>query len=160
MNEKLRILLVEDDLVDQMAFKRFVAEYDLPYDYRVAGSAAEARRLLAQAKPDAAIVDYRLGDSTAFDLLEPLAGAPFLIITGVGDEAIAVEAMKAGAIDYLVKDAEGSYLRSLPTAIERAVRLKRAEEEAAQYREHLDLRTGYGVYQPGRSFYFGTELQY
>ena len=28
------------------------------------------------------------------------------------------------------------------------------------YREHLDLRTGYGVYQPGRSFYFGTELQY
>lgn len=29
-----------------------------------------------------------------------------------------------------------------------------------QYREHLDLRTGYGVYQPGRSFYFGTELQY
>jgi outer membrane receptor protein involved in Fe transport len=29
-----------------------------------------------------------------------------------------------------------------------------------QYREHLDLRTGYGVYQPGRSFYFGSELQY
>jgi outer membrane receptor protein involved in Fe transport len=28
------------------------------------------------------------------------------------------------------------------------------------YREHLDLRTGYGVFQPGRSFYFGTELQY
>ncbi len=46
--------------------------------------------------------------------------------------------MKAGAYDYLVKDPEGNYLKTLPVTVENAIRRKRAEEELRRYREHLE----------------------
>ena len=49
MKKGTRILLVEDDHIDRMAFERFVRREDLPYDYVTAGSVAEAREALAEA---------------------------------------------------------------------------------------------------------------
>jgi CheY-like chemotaxis protein len=54
----LKILLVEDDQVDQRAFKRFVERENLPYDYEIAGSVSEARQALAAGHFDAALMDY------------------------------------------------------------------------------------------------------
>jgi CheY-like chemotaxis protein len=58
MEEKrFRILLVEDDRLDQMAFKRMVKEENLPYDYTIAGSVAQAGVILAGEKFDLIFVD-------------------------------------------------------------------------------------------------------
>src|SRR5262245_55562657 len=69
------------------------------------------------------LVDLRLQDTTGQGLLERLrAGGieiPFVVITGQGDERVAVEMMRQGALDYLVKDAE--FLDSMPTRVRRAV---------------------------------------
>ncbi|MFA7328208.1 MAG: diguanylate cyclase [Candidatus Ratteibacteria bacterium] len=53
---------------------------------------------------------------------------PIIMVTGAGNERIAVEAMRLGARDYLVKDVEGGYLELLPTVVERALHQQNIEE--------------------------------
>jgi PAS domain S-box-containing protein len=124
-----RVLLVEDDVVDQLAFKRAVRELGSPCDYEVAGSVAEARELLNRNVYDAVVTDYALGDGTAFDVIELAHGLPLVFTTGAGDEEVAVRAMKTGADDYLVKDHERAYLKKLPVTLENAIRRHKAEEQ-------------------------------
>ena len=138
MAENFRILLIEDDKIDQMAFERLVRREDLPYDYQIAGSVSEAREVLAAERFDAVLMDYMLGDGTAFDLFGEAGDAPIVMMTGSGDEAIAVQAMKAGALDYLVKDPEGNYLTTLPVTVESVISRRLAEEELKRYRERLE----------------------
>lgn len=123
-----KILLVEDDEVDQMAFKRMVKNQGLPYHYIIVNSIDEARKLLNQKDFDVVIVDYFLGDGTAFDLMDLLADVPVIVATGAGDEEIAARAMKTGAFDYLIKDAAQKYLTILPITVENAIKHKRAQE--------------------------------
>ena len=123
-----RVLLIEDDKVDQLAFKRFVRDAGLNCVYRIAGSVAEARAALAEERFDVVITDYALGDGTAFDVVGLVKGVPIIFTTGAGDESVAVKAMKTGAADYLIKDHERSYLQVLPVTIENAIRRMRAEE--------------------------------
>jgi len=57
-NTTYRVLLIEDDKLDQMAFERLVKQQELPYDYKIAGSFAQARSILESNKFDIIIVDY------------------------------------------------------------------------------------------------------
>lgn len=125
---RYRILLIEDDRVDQMAFERLVRGEGLPYDYTIAGSVSEAGKILDSEKFDIVITDYRLGDGTAFDVFDFIVDTPCIFVTGAGDEEIAIRAMKAGAYDYLIKDQERNYLKVLPLTAENAIRRKEAEE--------------------------------
>jgi two-component sensor histidine kinase/ActR/RegA family two-component response regulator len=136
--KKERILIVEDDLVDQLAFDRFARAEKFPYDYLFASSVKEASEILDREKFDVVLLDYKLGDGTAFDLFETVKGTPFIIVTGTGHEEIAVKAMKAGAYDYLTKDMEGNYLKVLPITVENALKQKQAEDELLSYRMHLE----------------------
>jgi PAS domain S-box-containing protein len=126
---RYRVLLVEDDVIDQLAFKRAVRDWGSPYEYDVAGSVAEARDLLDKNRYDAVITDYALGDGTAFDVMELARGIPLVFTTGAGDEEVAVRAMKGGADDYLIKDHERTYLKKLPVTVENAIRRHQAEEQ-------------------------------
>jgi two-component system, OmpR family, phosphate regulon sensor histidine kinase PhoR len=138
MDEKrFRILLVEDDRLDQMAFKRMVKEENLPYDYTIAGSVSQASVILGGEKFDLIFVDYLLGDGTAFDLLESIVDTPTVFATGTGSEELAVKAMKAGASDYLIKDPARNYLKVLPEIVKNAIRHKKDKDELKQYHEKL-----------------------
>jgi DNA-binding NtrC family response regulator len=96
-----RILLVEDEPMDQLAFQRLVRMAGLAYDYRVAGSVAEVRLLLTAGRFDAVITDFNLSDGTAFDVLDVAVAkhTPVIVTAGLGNESIAVQAMKSGADD-------------------------------------------------------------
>ena len=98
-DKRYRILLVEDDRLDQMAFKRLVKEEGLPYDYTIAGSVAQATEILGSEKFDLVFVDYLLGDGTAFDILESIVDTPAVFATGTGSEELAVKAMKSGDLE-------------------------------------------------------------
>jgi len=128
-NSKCKILLVEDDKLDQAAFERLVQEQELPYDYTIAGSASEAQSILASEHFDIIICDYSLGDGTAFDVLDLVKNIPLVVVTGTGNEEIAVKAWRAGAYDYLTKDLERSYLTAVPITVENAIRHKQAEDK-------------------------------
>ncbi len=119
---KYKVLVIEDDIVDQMAFKRLVKDKSFPYNFTFASSLSEAWKFLGSEKYDLVITDYSLGDGTAFDILDSIKDTPSIIVTGTGNEEIAVKAMKAGAYDYLIKDVENKYLTLLPATIEKTIK--------------------------------------
>jgi PAS domain S-box-containing protein len=137
--EKYQILLIEDDIVDQMAFKRFVKEEDIPYEYIIAGSVSEAKDILQSNEFDLIISDHFLGDGTAFDIFQLDIEAPIVMLTGTGNEEIAVKALKSGAYDYLIKDAGFGHFKYLPKTIENTIKRKQAEvalrESEDRYRD-------------------------
>ncbi len=135
MNTKL--LLVEDDQIDQLAFKRWLKANNFNYDVAIANSIAQAQILLQEENFDVAILDYHLGDGTAFDILELILGKEIsaIFLTGAGNEEIAVKAIKLGACDYLVKDVDREYLKHLSTVIDNAMQqnqLMRAQKQFTQ----------------------------
>lgn len=132
------ILFVEDDKIDRLAFERFAKKHNFPYNYMMAKSVFEARSLLEEMKFSAVIMDYNLGDGTAFDLFGYAKQTPIIIVTGAGDQEIAVKAIKKGAYDYIIKDPDGNYLSMLPLTVENAINRWRNELELSQYRKNLE----------------------
>lgn len=137
-NHKGRIIYIEDDKLDQMSFSSFIEEYKLNYDYTIAESLKDAKKLLNNKHYDLALIDFKLKDGTAFDVIEKIDNIPFIILTGAGDEIIATQAMKRGAYDYIIKDIKGSYLKSLPMIIENTIKRKHMEEELKNYQNNLE----------------------
>ena len=131
------LLVVEDDKVDQMAFERFARTYDFPFTYQVANSVLEAKEVLKSHTFDAIVSDFYLGDGTAFEILELKMDIPIVVVTGTGTEEIAVEAIKKGAYDYIIKDVDGYYLKMLPVTVENTLRRFQAEKKLKEY--HADL---------------------
>lgn len=136
----LRVLLVEDDYVDAKALVRQVDKGGLPYEVTVVETCAEARRALGTRRFDVVLLDYGLPDGTGLDLLSERCESgrpetPIVFVAGHGNEAVAVDAMRRGASDYLIKDLERRYLRLLPETVRRALQRRREEDE----RERLVL---------------------
>jgi diguanylate cyclase (GGDEF)-like protein/PAS domain S-box-containing protein len=136
---RVHLLLVEDDLTDQMSFQRFVKREQLPYDYHIANSIAEAIEVLQFMQFDLVLADHALGDGTAFDLFPHIpTNTPVVFVTGCGGEDIAVKAMKSGAADYLTKDLNGDYLKLLPPTIDSVIKAKTIEKELEVYKQLLE----------------------
>ena len=128
-NIRYKILLVEDNELDQMAFKRCVDDNAIPYDCTIASSVSEARDALNRDRFDIIIADHSLGDGTAFDILDLAKDTPIIVVTGAGDEETAVKVWKAGAYDYLIKDLDQNYLKAIPITVENAVSHKMVEKK-------------------------------
>jgi PAS domain S-box-containing protein len=129
--QMIRVLLVEDDQIDHLAFARSVKQYRLPYDYVVANSLAKAKSILATQSFDIAILDHSLGDGTSLELFDLLKAknCPFIIATGTGDEETAAKLMNEGAYDYLIKDPDLKHLKILPATISKVLARKQSEEQ-------------------------------
>ncbi len=88
-----------------------------------ASSGVAARGWLARNPAALMLLDLKLQDVEGRELIEGLAAAghcpPFIIITGQGDERVAVEMMKRGALDYLIKDVD--FLQFVPNVVRRAL---------------------------------------
>ena len=140
-DQRIKLLLVEDDNVDHAAFARFVRDEGLPYDYARVPSISEVKEILQTQTFDVALVDFMLADGTAFDLFDIVPdNIPIVIVTGRGDEEVAVRAMKAGASDYLIKDPDSHYLKTLHSTVENAIKAKRAEEALREAHTELERR--------------------
>jgi two-component system, NarL family, sensor histidine kinase UhpB len=123
-----------------------------------AHSGAEALDYLDGQQPDLMLLDLKLQDFEGKELIQRLSESkrlvPFVIITGQGDERVAVEMMKGGALDYLVKDVQ--FQEFVPTVVRRALsqvlnarRLSAAEQalSEAQTRLHMAVQaSGIGLW--------------
>ncbi len=116
------------------------------YSTATASSAREAMDWLGNNQPDLMLLDLKLEDAGGQEVIEQMArtgrSVPFIIITGQGDERVAVEMMKRGARDYLVKDA--NFIELVPTMVRRALdqlerdrRLASAEEERKNLEQQI-----------------------
>ncbi len=137
-NIRNKILLIEDNKLDQVAFERFVKDKKLPYDCTVAVSVSQAQSLLACEQFDVIVSDYSLGDGTALDILDLVKDVPIIVVTGVGDEEVAIRAWKGGAYDYIIKDLELNYLKSIPKIIENAVNCRKMREALDRKQKNLE----------------------
>ena len=141
---KAKILVVEDDeshadLICR-SFKSDTERISVTVTYNL----NEARNSISKSTPDLIISDFLLPDGKGIELIpdkREVSPYPIIILTSHGDEQIAVEAMKAGAFDYIVKPE--AVLDDMPHICERIMRewnhtieRKAAEEELRQY-EHI-----------------------
>ena len=136
-DKPILILLAEDEPAHAEAIRLAFRGADPRIVVQTAGTLGEYRRSAADHPPDIAILDLSLPDGRAVEVLNwpPEAGPfPILIMTSFGNERTAVEAMKAGALDYIVKSPAA--FAAMPRAVDRALRewnllqeRKRAEEE-------------------------------
>jgi signal transduction histidine kinase len=134
---RARILVAEDDAgVRELVVRRLEAA---GYAVRTAASGAEALAALEAEPPDLLLLDYILGDMTALAVLEALVesgGAPaFVVTTGQGSEDIAVDIMKRGARDYLVKDT--AFLERLPEKVRTVLQQIETERRLAELEQKV-----------------------
>ncbi|HEY0879512.1 MAG TPA: response regulator, partial [Zeimonas sp.] len=115
-----------------------------------AETAQEAERRLREQPVDCVLLDFQLPDMDGLELLGRLNAAavdrrvPVVMLTGADDVSVAVEAIRGGASNYLVKDVEGRYQQLIPTIVQRALRdrelqLARWHDEQALARYRGDL---------------------
>lgn len=142
----MQILLVEDEDNHSELIQRAFDSGDLPAGLTVARNLCEARDRLAEFIPDLVIADLLLPDGRGVELV-PRSGSssatyPVVMMTSHGDEKIAVEAIKAGALDYVVKSVDT--LADMPRIARRALRewdlisaRKRAEERLRMRTQQL-----------------------
>ena len=148
MKEKslLKVLLVENDPIDQKAFTRFVEQENLPYKYTIVQSSADARSILKLQVFDVVLLDFNLDDGNSFVVLPDVPSqTPVIFTTGSGSEEIAIEAMRRGASDYLIKDIDRTYLKLLPVVIDRAIRQK-ANEKQRQILSQAVMSSGESIF--------------
>ncbi|MCG8608024.1 PAS domain S-box protein, partial [bacterium] len=114
---KGKILVVDDD-VDLLRLIRKKLNH-FGYDCECMANGLETVERALTSRYDLLLLDYRLGDMTGNELIGKLKSRgcdiPFMVMTGEGDEKIAVEMMKLGAWDYLVKDQ--NFLDLLPEVL-------------------------------------------
>ena len=129
MKELSRVLVVEDD-VDQA---RLVAEYLSLAGGFLVHSVENIQGLwtyIASNPVDLILLDYRLPDGSGLDILRELPKrglkTPVVLLTGQGDERLAVQAIQLGAVDYLVKGTD--YLPTLPALIQKAIRTSQLQQ--------------------------------
>jgi signal transduction histidine kinase len=133
--EPIKVLLIEDNPGDTRLIKEMLAEArGACFELECADRLSSGLACLAQGRIDVVLLDLGLPDSRGLGTLVKVQAevltVPVVVLTGLDDEALAVEAVKEGAQDYLVKGEVDSNLlgRSIRYAIER----KRAEETLRQ----------------------------
>jgi two-component system sensor histidine kinase/response regulator len=136
----LRILYMEDDPgVARLVQKRLQRA---GYVVAIARDGEEGLTMYAPGTYDLLMVDQSMPVHDGLDVIRFLASRdslpPTVMITGAGSETIAVEAMKLGARDYIVKDVEGGYLELLPTVIAQVLAQQRLLEEKQQAEAQRD----------------------
>ncbi len=153
-----RVLVVDDDDVYREVVRRHLRGADIDCTVDEADSLARARDCLEQSAYDCVVLDHRLGDGDAFDVLQFMAAqeiaTPVVVLTQTHDVHTAVEAMKFGAHDFLTKELVTAEL--LGGVITRAMATRRLEAEAARQRDELERLSFFDTLSglPNRNLFF------
>lgn len=140
-NEPIRVLLVEDNEFDSRVVQRLlkrVGERDVRIEWLADYEAAEHRIRLDDV--DIYLIDYRLAAENGIELVRQISKReskiPVILMTGQGDPTTDVDAMHAGADDYLIKGEFSAEM--LERSVRYAMEHKRIERELAMYQQHLE----------------------
>ena len=141
-SSRIRILLVEDSVHDQRAFERTLERSNIPFQLALRERAEDIPTAIQASSEsfDLVVVDYNLPGLNGLEAYKQLQRKtnlpPFIMLTGTGSEYLAVDALKAGMYDYIIKDSNQGYLQLLPLKLmdvkqrheDRMARLKAKED--------------------------------
>jgi two-component system, cell cycle sensor histidine kinase and response regulator CckA len=123
MADSYRVLIVDDDAEHAEMVTEFL-KISGPFKVEWAGNVNALWRSLETKTYDIILLDYRMPDGNGLDALVEINHrnyqVPVVMITGQGNERVAVRAMQLGAVDYLIKGS--NHLSTLPALIQKAVR--------------------------------------
>jgi PAS domain S-box-containing protein len=142
-SKPIRILLVEDNPGDARLVQLALSEaMDVPFQVTHAERLQEAIGKLGGHAFDAILLDLSLPDSQGLSTVREISRAdptvPIVVLSGLLDESLALEALKRGAQDYLVKGQGDGLL--VARAVRYAMERKQTEEELRRARDELELR--------------------
>lgn len=142
--DSINLLIVDDDAVDREQIRRMISRSNIQAKISEASSIESSMSYLEHGEFDCVIVDYRLGFGSGLTLLNNIRKTEnnhcaVIMVTGLGDEKIAAEAMRLGASDYLLKNQLKSdqLIHSISSSIQRANLEKKLHDMA-----HYDSLTG------------------
>ncbi len=128
------ILVIDDEASIQHAFRRAFRDSGLALEF--ANTGADAMRKLETEVPDTIVLDIHLPDAKGLELFHRIravdARIPIILITGHGTTELAIEAMKEGAFEFLLKPVELRQLRDLVDQALRSSRLMRVPAALAE----------------------------
>ncbi len=126
LSRHIRIAYMEDDKGLARLFQKRMHKHGFEVD--VAHDGEQGLTMLDNGDYDFLAVDHKMPRRTGLEVIQTLATKghlpPTIMITGAANENVALEAMKLGAIDYIIKDADLRYLDLVPVLIEQALRNK------------------------------------
>ncbi|HEY5405645.1 MAG TPA: response regulator, partial [Ginsengibacter sp.] len=129
MKPPLKILILEDNDADAILIQRLLKKENSHYEFSLAMNKTVYVKALTEFQPDIVLSDNALPQFDATEALQilqqRLPNVPFILVTGTVTEEFAVNIIKLGADDYLLKDR----LMRLPEAIKSALKQKETEKE-------------------------------
>jgi PAS domain S-box-containing protein len=130
MAEQLRLFIVEDD--DDFAYLMRKSLERAGHQVTVCHTGADALIVLSHTQFHLVLLDQRLPDMAGLDLLQTLGRegitTPVLMVTGYGDEHLATQVLRAGALDYVVKDRALTFLTDLAKRVQESVTRHRLQQ--------------------------------
>ena len=142
LEDQIEILLIEDDDAHAELIQRAFEDQGSPVHIHRVKSIAEARVYRLTREPALIIADWRLPDGESMELLpdqhDPLLSTPIILMTSYGNEKIAVEALKSGALDYVVKSPES--MLDMPHLAEKAIEQWLGHNEKVRIQDALTER--------------------
>lgn len=139
--DRPRLLYMEDEPVTARVVQRRLQTAGFSVD--LAADGGEGLEMCGEQAYAAVLVDKNMPVRDGLEVIQTLAdesGPPSIMVTGTGDELTAVDALKSGASDYIVKDPEGRYLELLPVVVEQVIEqrgLAEAKRRAEEEKERL-----------------------
>ncbi|MGY6274236.1 PAS domain S-box protein [Methylomonas sp. MgM2] len=140
----VHLLLVDDDQFDRLACRRALTQNkDCDFVFYEAETAKQGLEIARRENLDCVLLDYHLPDLSGLEFLAELAEEsgelpmPVVMLTGSDNAMVAVDALKLGARDYVVKDSVGESLQWLPAVVLRALREQQAIHDKRQAVEKL-----------------------
>jgi len=124
MDKEMRILIVEDFAVDAELIARELAKGGLAHTSKLAKSKDEFLKALGVFAPDVILCDYKMPSFSAPEALDIVKKSypqtPFIVVSGTIGEDVAIDTIKLGATDYILKDRLGRLVPAVRRAIEEA----------------------------------------
>lgn len=143
-NHLVKVLLVDDDEDYFVLIGDWLREArDTKFQLEWVSTYSAAIRAISEQQHDVYLFDYRLGSRNGLELLRQAIAigctAPIIMLTGLGEHTIDLEAMQAGAVDYLEKSLINS--AALEKSLRYAIERKRAEQKIREQAALLDIAT-------------------
>ena len=133
---RARILYMEDDAGLAFLLQRKLERVACMVE--IAQNGQEGLKMFAENNYDIVITDYNMPLVNGLEVLKQLKDLiPVIMLTGEGDEIIAVDAMKIGAADYVIKDVNGKYLEILASVIDRVLERQQLIKDKRQVQIEL-----------------------
>jgi diguanylate cyclase (GGDEF)-like protein len=152
MNKQYTLLIIEDSPEDQVIYQRYLSKAsEQSINAIIKETGKEALEYVKKMAVDCILLDYQLPDMTGLEILKKLQSEeypqlPIIMLTGQGNEKVAVEALKCGAYDYLIKgELQATQLNeAILNAIEKSELTKKLDQEKVEneFLAYHDTLTG------------------